>query len=363
MPAEYVIGIDLGTTNSVLAYASLDAEEPRIELLPIPQLVAAGTVESHTTLPSFLYLASEHEAESGAYDLPWATGRDFVVGRLARDQAAEFPDRTVGAAKSWLCHSRVDRHTAILPWGAADDVPKISPVTASQRYLEHLIDAWEQQFPEAPVTEQSVVLTVPASFDASARELTREAALAAGLPDNLVLLEEPQSAVYCWLNETGDRWRKLLKAGDHLLVCDIGGGTTDLSLITVVDEEGDLVLKRLAVGDHLLVGGDNMDLSLAHHAATLFAGEGPEPRPLAIRVAVAFLPGRQGNFDGPQRPRSTHHLGPGPREPIDRRHGLGRSPKTSGPKTVDGRLLPVLRSQRSAGPAAGVGLSGNRTAV
>jgi len=271
---QYVIGIDLGTTNSVLAYAPLDAEEAGIELLPIPQLVAAGTVESHTTLPSFLYLATEEEVESGAYDLPWASGRDFAVGRLARDQAAELPDRTVGAAKSWLCHSRVNRHAAILPWGASDDIPKISPVTASQRYLEHLIAAWEHQFPDAPIAEQQVVLTVPASFDASARELTREAALAAGLPDNLVLLEEPQSAVYCWLQETGDRWRKLLKVDDHLLVTDIGGGTTDLSLITVVDEGGELVLKRLAVGDHLLVGGDNMDLSLAYHAAGLFEKKG-----------------------------------------------------------------------------------------
>lgn len=271
---QYVIGIDLGTTNSVLAYAPLDAEEPAIELLPIPQLVAAGTVESHTTLPSFLYLATDEERESGAYDLPWAKGRDFAVGRLARNQAAELPDRTVGAAKSWLCHSRVNRHAPILPWGASEEIPKISPVTASQRYLEHLIAAWEHQFPDAPIPEQQVVLTVPASFDASARELTREAAINAGLPDDLVLLEEPQSAVYCWLGETGERWRKLLKVDDHLLVTDIGGGTTDLSLITVVDEGGDLILKRLAVGDHLLVGGDNMDLSLAHHAAELFKKKG-----------------------------------------------------------------------------------------
>lgn len=274
MPADYVIGIDLGTTNSVLAYASLGAEQPEIQLLPIPQLVAPNTIESHTTLPSFLYLATEQETKSKAFDLPWAKKRDFVVGRLARNQAAAMPDRTVGAAKSWLCHSRVDRHAAILPQVATDDIPKISPVTASQRYLEHLIGAWEHQFPKAPIAEQTVVLTVPASFDASARELTREAALAAGLPENLVLLEEPQAAVYCWLQETGDRWRKLLKINDHLLVCDIGGGTTDLSLITVVDEAGDLVLKRLAVGEHLLVGGDNMDLSLAHHAAMLFKEKG-----------------------------------------------------------------------------------------
>ena len=150
MPAQYVIGIDLGTTNSVLAYAPLDADEPRLELLPIPQLVAAGTVESRTMLPSFLYLAARHEAGGGALDLPWAAGRDFAVGEFARRQAAEMPDRTVAAAKSWLCHSRVDRRQPILPWNAPAEVPKISPVTASQRYLEHLVGAWEAAHPDAP---------------------------------------------------------------------------------------------------------------------------------------------------------------------------------------------------------------------
>ena len=138
MTARYVLGIDLGTTNSVVAYTSLEEEEPQIHLLSIPQLVGAGTVESRTVLPSFAYLASEHEAREGAFDLPWQSGRDFAVGELARRQAAEVPDRTVTAAKSWLCHSRVDRHQAILPWNAPDEVSKISPVTASRRYLEHL---------------------------------------------------------------------------------------------------------------------------------------------------------------------------------------------------------------------------------
>lgn len=274
MTAEYVLGIDLGTTNSVLAYASLDEEEPRVRLLPIPQLVAAGTVESRTALPSFAYLASEHEAAGGAYDLEWASNRDFAVGELARRQAAEVPDRTVGAAKSWLCHSRVDRRQPILPWNAPAEVPKLSPVTASQRYLEHLIGAWGAAFPEAPIAEQHVVLTVPASFDASARELTREAALAAGLPQGLVLLEEPQAAVYAWLAATGDRWRGKLSVGDTLLVCDVGGGTTDLSLVAVSEEDGELILERMAVGNHLLVGGDNMDLALAHHVAGMFAEKG-----------------------------------------------------------------------------------------
>ena len=242
MTAKYVVGIDLGTTNSVLACTSLEGDQPQIQLVPIPQLVAAGTVDARTTLPSFLYLAHAQEAAGGAYDLPWESGRDFAAGELARRQAAEVPDRTVGAAKSWLAHSRVDRHQPILPWNAPADVPKVSPVTASQRYLEHLVAAWEAAFPDAPLSEQIVVLTVPASFDASARELTHEAALAAGLPDDLVLLEEPQAAVYAWLDSMGNRWRRLLKVGNKLLVCDVGGGTTDLTLVNVAEEGGELIL-------------------------------------------------------------------------------------------------------------------------
>jgi len=274
MTAKYILGIDLGTSNSVLAYARLEADRPEVELLPIPQLTAADTLESRTALPSFLYLAGEHESGGRLYDVPWAEGRDFAVGEVARRRGAESPERTVVAAKSWLCHSRVDRHEPILPWGAAREVPKVSPVTASRRYLEHLASAWEAAFPDAPVAEQRVVLTVPASFDASARELTREAALDAGLPQDLVLLEEPQAAVYAWLAATGDQWRRRLDVGDTLLVCDVGGGTTDLTLVTVAEQDGELVLGRMAVGNHLLVGGDNMDLALAHYTASLFAEQG-----------------------------------------------------------------------------------------
>jgi hypothetical protein len=269
--AAYILGIDLGTTNSVLAFAPLSAEEPRVELLPIPQLVAPGVVESRTSLPSFLYLAPEHEATGGALDLPWKQAGPLVVGEMARRQSAENPQRTVVGAKSWLCYSKVDRHQPILPWNAPAEVPKVSPVTAAQRYLEHLIGAWQHAHPEAPVAEQIVVLTVPASFDAAARELTREAALAAGLPATLVLLEEPQAAVYAWLTAMGERWRKSLKVGETLLVCDVGGGTTDLTLVGVAEEGGELTLRRIAVGDHLLVGGDNMDLALAHFVAGKFA--------------------------------------------------------------------------------------------
>jgi hypothetical protein len=230
-------------------------------------------------LPSFLYLGLDQESAGGAFDMPWASGRAFAVGEFARRQGAEVPDRTVGAAKSWLCHSRVDRRQPILPWNAPADVPKISPVAAAQRYLEHLIDAWNSAKPDAPLAEQLVVLTVPASFDASARELTREAAIAAGFPPDFLLLEEPQAAVYSWLATTGERWRRMLQVEDTLLVCDVGGGTTDLTLVGVAEDHGELTLRRIAVGNHLLVGGDNMDLALAHYAASLFAEKGVQLDP------------------------------------------------------------------------------------
>ncbi len=273
---RYTVGIDLGTTQSVVAFANLDQEPPRLELMRVPQLVAAATVGSQTSLPSFLYLPTADESASGSFDLPWSKGAAHVAGEVARRRSAEVPARTVAAAKSWLCHSRVDRHQPILPWQAPDDVAKVSPVEAQRRYLEHLRAAWDAAHPEAPLAAQQVVLTVPASFDAAARELTREAALAAGLPEDLVLLEEPQAAVYAWLADRGERWRDDLAEGDALLVADVGGGTTDFSLIGVEAADGELTLRRLAVGDHLLVGGDNMDLTLAHLAGQEFAGRGVE---------------------------------------------------------------------------------------
>jgi len=274
MTAKYAIGIDLGTTNSGLAYAPLDAEQARVELLPIPQLTAANTVEALPLLPSFLYLGTDVDLKAKLFDLPWEKKRDFAVGELARRQAADVPTRTVAAAKSWLCHSRVDRRQAILPWNAPADVPKVSPVAAATRYLQHMAAAWQAAHRDAPLAEQNVVLTVPASFDAAARELTREAALAAGLPDDLVLLEEPQAAVYAWLADMGERWRRKLSLGDTLLVCDVGGGTTDFTLVAVTEEAGELALRRVAVGNHILVGGDNMDLALAHFVAGKFAEKG-----------------------------------------------------------------------------------------
>jgi hypothetical protein len=275
---NYCIGIDLGTTNTVLAYVSL-TEPVKIQLLAIPQIVAANTFESLLSLASFSYLPNPSEVGDGAFDLPWGESDSAVVGNLARSRSAEAPDRTVGASKSWLCHAGVDRRSPILPWNAPGDVAKISPITAATQYLSHLVRAWDHQFPQTPLRDQHVVLTVPASFDPVARELTREAALAAGLPGDFLLLEEPQAALYAWLEQQGDSWRKQLKVGESVLVCDVGGGTTDLTLINVEEEQGELVLRRVAVGDHLLVGGDNMDLAAAYNVATKFAEKGTKLNP------------------------------------------------------------------------------------
>lgn len=272
--AQFAAGIDLGTTNSVVAYVRLDQENAPVELLDLQQLTGPATIENRKSLPSFCYLATDAEVEKRAYDVPWESGRRYVIGDLARRQSADVPMRTVAAAKSWLAYSRVDRREPILPWNAPSDVEKISPVEASRRYLEHIASVWNSKFPDAPLSEQQVVLTVPASFDASARELTLEAAHQAGLPKDLLLLEEPQAAVYAWLADAGENWRSRLKVGDTLLICDVGGGTTDFTLIGTGEEDGDLVLKRIAVGNHILVGGDNMDLTLAHFARNVFADKG-----------------------------------------------------------------------------------------
>ena len=271
--SNYAIGIDLGTTNNVLASTNLSHPEAAVEVLQVPQLVAANTVEARPSLPSFLYLGTQEETTQGAFRLPWGEPA-CAVGEWARRQGADSPARTVAAAKSWLAHSQVDRRASILPWDAPVEVGKLSPVEASCRYLQHLGAAWKHARPDAPLADQQVVLTVPASFDAAARELTREAALQAGLPESLVLLEEPQAAFYAWLSDSSHDWRRSVKEGDVVLICDVGGGTTDFSLVAVAQEQGDLTLRRLAVGRHILVGGDNMDLALAHHAQTQFAAKG-----------------------------------------------------------------------------------------
>lgn len=275
MSSRFILGIDLGTTNSALAAIERPAGDarPAATILPIPQVVAPGSVLERSTLPSFMYLAGEGELPPGALDLPWAPGRAYAVGAGARDRGAEVPLRMVGSAKSWLGHGAVDRRAALLPFGAPPEVPKVSPVTASLRYLEHLRDAWDAAHPDAPMAAQDVFLTVPASFDAVARDLTVEAARAAGIAE-LTLLEEPQAAFYAWLERLGEAWRKQLKPGDVVLVADVGGGTTDFSLIEVRDQGGNLTLERVAVGDHILLGGDNMDLALAHAVSAKLHADG-----------------------------------------------------------------------------------------
>ncbi len=264
--ARFVVGIDLGTTNSALAYAE---EGGAVQALAIPQIVGPGEVAERATLPSFLLLPSEHEVASAAMTLPWSGPMRYAVGTMARDRGAELPHRLVSSAKSWLCNGAADRNAAILPWRGTDrptdDGERVSPVNAAARYLAHLRAAWDDQHPDDPLEDQDVLVTVPASFDAVARELTVVAAREAGLPD-ITLLEEPQAAFYAWLAAQGDGWRKALRPGDVVLVCDVGGGTTDFSLIEVVDDGGSLALERVAVGDHILLGGDNLDLALAHTA-------------------------------------------------------------------------------------------------
>jgi molecular chaperone DnaK (HSP70) len=275
--ARYVVGIDLGTTNSVVAYVDtaggeFDADRPPVEVLAVPQLVKAGLVEPLPRLPSFLYVPTAGEFKDASLALPWTKKPARLVGELARARGAEVPRRVVSSAKSWLCTVAADPNEAILPWGAPDDVEKVSPVDAQAAYLTHLRDAWDASMP-ATLAEQEVLLAVPASFDAAARELTAKAATAAGLRE-VRLIEEPQAAFYAWLASTGGGWRESVRVGDVILVCDVGGGTTDLTLVAVGEENGGLVLERKAVGDHILLGGDNMDLALAHTVAARLGTSG-----------------------------------------------------------------------------------------
>lgn len=270
--SRYIVGIDLGTTNCALAYVDTHAKENerQVQILDVPQLIAQGEVAARPTLPSFVYLPEPHEVLQEALSLPWHSETpDVIVGAYARDMAAQSPAKVVTSAKSWLCYEGLDRRSQILPWSREDVPRQLSPVQASQYYLQHLRDAWNHVIPdgndEDMLENQEVILTVPASFDAIARELTVEAANKASL--SVRLLEEPQAAFYAWLEEMGDDWRNDVGDGDVILVCDVGGGTTDFSLIAVNDQEGNLVLQRIAVGDHTLLGGDNMDLTLAYGMA------------------------------------------------------------------------------------------------
>ncbi len=277
MEPRYVIGIDLGTTNSALSYVEnrpdADPFAPaNVELLTIPQLVNPSEMRDESLLPSFLYIPGATDFPAGATALPWDPKPETVVGRLAQKRGAENAGRLISSAKSWLSHGGVDRTAPILPYRAPEGVSKFSPVEASRRYLDHLRHAWDTKMPDAPFTQQHVLVTVPASFDAVARDLTLKAAEQAGY-QNITLLEEPQAAFYAWIERHPD-WRERVTVGDLILVVDIGGGTTDFTLIAVTEQAGELTLERVAVGEHILLGGDNIDLALARLVADQLAQQG-----------------------------------------------------------------------------------------
>ncbi|MDL2122395.1 MAG: Hsp70 family protein [Deltaproteobacteria bacterium] len=276
----YIIGIDLGTTNSVAAYTEVNStrgESSDIKILKIPQLVGPGTVEKREILPSFILMNEKNDAMDEALNLPWDNEIHYVVGERARDRGAEIPGRLISSSKSWLCNTMIDRNKPVLPWGGENKEAKLSPVEASAAILRHIRDAWNNIIAghdeKLLIQNQEIFLTVPASFDAVARELTVKSATLAGL-SNVSLLEEPQAAFYAWIESSGNQWRDSIKEGDLVLVCDIGGGTSDFSLINVSDNDGELLLERIAVGDHLLVGGDNMDLALAYSVSKQMAEKG-----------------------------------------------------------------------------------------
>lgn len=276
---RFVVGIDLGTTNCAVAYADLQGEKDartNIRLFKIPQLTSPGEVSRLPVLPSFLYLPGAYDLSSEALELPWSLSPEAMdpprfVGAFARDHGAKIPSRLVSSAKSWLCHPHADRKARILPWGAGGDIYRISPIHATAAYLEHIKSAWnnfraaeeEDQYLE----NQLIILTVPASFDEVARELTVEAAAMAGLK-SVTLLEEPLAAFYSWLIRHENRWSQFVSPGELILVCDVGGGTTDFTLISLRDVAGSPRFERIAVGDHLILGGDNMDLALARRIET-----------------------------------------------------------------------------------------------
>ncbi|MFH5802894.1 Hsp70 family protein [Alienimonas sp. DA493] len=298
-PPRYVVGIDLGTTNCAVAFVDTeagdgDAADTRVRTWAIPQFVAAGTLEGRENLPSFLYRPADGEFPPHALAPPWGeTGAKdaapgWSVGTFARDHGAKVPGRQVSSSKSWLCHPGVDRTAPLLPWHAAEGVERLSPVEASAALLAHLRAAWDHAHPDAPLAEQDVVLTLPASFDEVARELTVKAARAAGLP-RVVLIEEPQAAFYAWLAKHPDSWQDEVAPNTNVLVCDIGGGTSDFALIRVkpgAGEEGKVEFHRVAVGEHLILGGDNLDLALAHHLEDRLKAEGTELSPKQWDVLV-----------------------------------------------------------------------------
>ncbi|MEF1172943.1 Hsp70 family protein [Vibrio sinaloensis] len=280
---KFSVGIDLGTTHCVMSFVDTHDEDARVEVIPIPQLTAPGTVETRSQLGSFLYQPHEHEMNPQSRVLPWSSEPKALVGAIARSLGSKTPIRLVASAKSWLCHAGVNRRDAFLPAGSPEEVEKVSPLRATELYLEHLKDAWNHTNPNHNLADQDVTITVPASFDPAARDLTAEAARNVGFV-HLTLLEEPQAALYNWIDNSNDKWRDEVEVGDIVLVVDIGGGTTDLSLVEVTEEDGNLTLNRIAVGEHILLGGDNMDLALAYRLKMKLAQEGKELQPWQVQA-------------------------------------------------------------------------------
>ena len=312
---QYIVGIDLGTSNTVVAYGEAGSEDIRV--FEIDQLVSPGEVAARPLLPSVRYHAAQGELSAGDVQLPWsgtqvAAGeapdpnveQPVVIGRLARSLGAQVPGRLVASAKSWLSHASVDRTAPILPWGAGDDVHKVSPVTASASYLAHVRAAWNQRFPHAPLEQQDVVLTVPASFDDGARALTLEAARIAQLP-KLRLLEEPQAAFYDWLFRHRGSLGAELADTRLVLICDVGGGTTDFTLIKVQMQDGQPQLTRVGVGNHLMLGGDNMDLALAHLAESRLSTPQSRLSAASLSQLVERCRGAKEQLLGAEAPQSA----------------------------------------------------------
>ncbi|MCK4493016.1 MAG: Hsp70 family protein, partial [Methylococcales bacterium] len=286
--AHFSVGIDLGTTHCVLSYVDLGAtndDHLEQQVMAIPQLTSVGVIEDKKQLPSFMYLAHDAEMSEGDKTLPWSENPDDLVGEIARTMGSKTPIRLVSSAKSWLCHAGIDCKKPILPTDSPDEIKRVSPFQAMVAYLKHIEQAWQFQYPDSPLSEQNITITVPASFDPSARELTVEAARKVGL-NQAILLEEPQSALYSWVENSEGDWRNHVNVGDIILVIDVGGGTTDLSLIAVTEQEGNLELTRIAVGDHILLGGDNMDLALAYTIKAKIEKEGKRLQPWQVQALM-----------------------------------------------------------------------------
>ena len=267
MDHRFSLGIDLGTSNSAIALSEVGDDQT--EIIELTQTLGPNRVGDKPTLPSALYIPHPDEFPEGAFPLPWRTAErgDAIIGHFARDHGALVPDRLITSAKSWLSNPHIDPRQRVLPWKSEIGEEKLSAFDCSRRYLEQIRESFRYAMrgrgKDAALSDTEVVLTVPASFDDIARNLTAEAAEAAGL-GKVILLEEPLAAFYAWTAQAGKDWRAQVRPGDIVLVCDVGGGTADFSLIAISEKEGVLDLNRISVGEHILLGGDNMDLALAY---------------------------------------------------------------------------------------------------